>query len=302
MANWSKLPLDIWQKIGELIEFYEDVDAFTRVCSDWRKAMKIAKRQKPPAQTPWLLLAESPCTSKRRLYSLYNNKVLSVELPKPSTTCGQTEDDEDISLSLLFPPDKDEDGLGDWRYFSSRGWLICVTQIGLNITLINPITKQVVQPPAIPDDIIGHRSDLWNWEPDMYLYMFSKFELSANPSTNSEFVLTMIFPCNIFLAFWKNGDTKWTMLETHYAQFLDVIFYRGEFYALEQYGKIIAVGNSSPPATPRLVANLEFPHTYPSSSYLVESAGKFFDGFKAIRKFRYLYSGASMLQSVGDKC
>ncbi|KAK9733865.1 hypothetical protein RND81_04G097800 [Saponaria officinalis] len=276
MAKWSKLPLDIWTTIAESIHYYEDFTTFGKVCSVWRTAMKLAKRKKSSTHIPLLLLAEPPCTSTRRLYSLYNQQVLPVELPKPSTTRGQAEeeDDEMQCLSLLFPPDKDEDGVGDWRYFSSRGWLICVTQIGLNITLINPISKQVIQPPAFPDHITGSKTSSWPWNPDSYLYMFTKFVLSENPSTSNHYILAMIFPCTVDLAFWKSGDNQWTMLKKDYSHFLDITFYRGEFYAVEQYARIVALGNSSPPATPRLVANLMFPYTFCNSSYLVESAGK----------------------------
>ncbi|XP_074315163.1 putative F-box protein At5g55150 [Silene latifolia] len=275
MANWSELiPLDIWKKIAESIQFHEDFNVFGKVCSDWRKAMKIANRSKSSIQTPWLLLAEPPCTSTRRFYSLYNRKVLPVELPKPSTTPGQAEDDTDnMTLSLLFPPDKDEDGLGDWRYYSSRGWLISVTQLGLNITLVNPITKQVVQPPPFPDHIFGSRTRSWQWQPNSYLFMYDKFVLSEDPSTTKDYVLAMKFPASVDLAFWKSGDKQWNMLNTHYCHFSDITFHKGEFYAVEQFGKIIAVGNSSPPATPRLVANLMFQCTSPHLSYLVESAG-----------------------------
>ncbi|KAL9235678.1 hypothetical protein vseg_010419 [Gypsophila vaccaria] len=276
MAKWSDLPLDVWTKIAESIHYYEDFTTYGKVCSVWRTAMKFAKRTRSSTHVPLLLLAEStPCTSKRRFYSLYNQKVLSFELPKPSTTRGQAkeEDDDTWCLSLLFPPDKDEDGLGDWRYFCSRGWLICVTQIGLNITLINPISKQVIQPPAFPDHIMGCNTNSWHWNPKSYIFMFSKFVLSENPSTSNHYILAMIFPSTVNLAFWKNGDKEWTF-NTLYSQFVDITFFRGEFYAVEQYGKIIALGNSSPPATPRLVADFMFPYTFCNSSYLVESAGK----------------------------
>ncbi|KAK9733862.1 hypothetical protein RND81_04G097500 [Saponaria officinalis] len=255
MAKWSELPLDIWTTIAESIHYYEDFTTFGKVCSVWRTAMKFVKRKRSSTHIALLLLAEPPCTSKRRFYSLYNQQVLPVELPKPSTTRGQAEeeDDEMQCLSLLFPPDKDEDGVGDWRYFSSRGWLICVTQIGLNITLINPISKQVIQPPAFPNDVMGCKTDMWPWYPDSYIFMFSKFVLSENPSTSNHYILAMIFPCGVDLAFWKSGDNEWTMLKTRYCQFLDITFYRGEFYAVEQLAKIIALGNSSPPATPRLL-------------------------------------------------
>ncbi|XP_074276081.1 putative F-box protein At5g55150 [Silene latifolia] len=189
MANWSELiPLDIWKKIAESIQFHEDFNVFGRVCSDWRKAMKIANRSKSSIQTPWLLLAEPPCTSTRRFYSLYNHK--------------------------------DEDGLGDWRYYSSRGWLISVTQLGLNITLVNPITKQVVQPPPFPDHIFGSRTRSWQWQPNSYLFMYDKFVLSEDPSTTKDYVLAMKFSASVDLAFWKSGDKQWNMLNTHSSSFL----------------------------------------------------------------------------------
>ncbi|XP_074276078.1 putative F-box protein At5g55150 [Silene latifolia] len=117
------------------------------------------------------------------------------------------------------------------------------------------------------------RSYSWPLHSESYLFMYDKFVLSENPSTNTDYVLAMIFPANHDLAFWKSGDKEWTLLNTHNSIFFDITFYKGEFYAVEQHGKIIAMGNSSPPARPRLVADLEFQCTSPDLSYLVESNG-----------------------------
>ncbi|KAK9726465.1 hypothetical protein RND81_05G217200 [Saponaria officinalis] len=82
MAMWDEIPLDIAQKIGEHIELYEDFVAFGGVCKCWRHVMKDARRSRASRQTPWLMLAEPPCTLKRRFYGLYKDTFFHSELPK----------------------------------------------------------------------------------------------------------------------------------------------------------------------------------------------------------------------------
>lgn len=182
--------------------------------------------------------------------------------------------DDDVNGGIRRPF---EDDNGDWRYFSSRGWLISVTQFGLNVTLVDPFSGLEIRTPCVPEDILDyngfHKVD---WE---YIPMISKFALSSSPNSVSEsYALTvgMIFPMCRTLAFWRRGEDKWTWLpRQEFASFMDMNFCNGQFYGLDEAGRVVAFGNevgiTKPPA-PRLVASLNWPYTSPGQSYLVESS------------------------------
>ncbi|KAK9726488.1 hypothetical protein RND81_05G218800 [Saponaria officinalis] len=131
----------------------------------------------------------------------------------------------------------------------------------------------VVQPPAIPEYIMTRYNG--SWDEIMYLAMFNKFVLSDCPSQTSDYMIGMLFPTYRNLAFWRSGDKEWTTLcnPEYRHSFLDIAFYNGEFYAVDQLGKVVGLGKSSPP-TPRMVAKMQFRYTFPGSLYLVESAGE----------------------------
>ncbi|XP_021725270.1 uncharacterized protein LOC110692540 [Chenopodium quinoa] len=273
IRNWGEFPLDVAIEIADKIEFFEDVEAFAGVCTCWRRAAKLAERSSSSRQKPWLMLAEPPRTSYRRFYSLYNSKVRQVDLAAPSTTRHRTALG---SSSLLFPP-KEYKKESVWRYFSSCGWLICVTQIGLDIILMHPLSGQKIQTPALPVTILQTKVNL-KWHDRLYLHIFHKFALSESPSTTRDYTMAMIISST--LAFWGSGNDNWwtTPNESYQTEFKDVIFYKGEFYAIRFAGdirhvQVVACGNTSP-CTPRLVVELGcYEDSYSDKFYLVESVG-----------------------------
>ncbi|KAK9726487.1 hypothetical protein RND81_05G218700 [Saponaria officinalis] len=273
MADWSNLPIDVTIVIAEKLEYYEDFMAFNCVCTSWRRATKFAHEPSASRKTPLLMIVDSTRCSKLKFYGLNKRVALELDFPIPSTTRGghDPNDANNAGLRDLFCVEEDE--ASEWRYFSSRGWLICVTQISFNIVLMHPLSRIVIQPPAVPESIMKEYSG--SWDEIMYLAMFNKFVLSDCPSQTSDYMIAMIFPTYRGLALWRSGDKEWTTLcnPEYRHSFLDIAFYNGEFYAVDQSGTVVGLGKSSPP-TPRVVTKMQFGYTFPGSLYLVESAGE----------------------------
>ncbi|XP_021762969.1 uncharacterized protein LOC110727698 [Chenopodium quinoa] len=284
IPKWE-LPLDVLIIIAEKLRYYEDVEAFAGVCTSWRRAAKLSKRSSSTTQTPWLMLAQPPYTAKRLFYSLYNGKIRRVDLPTPPTPPPYSILYNQYLLRQLYPPKECKKiRKSDWRYFSSRGWLICVTQIGLNISLMHPLSGEIVQTPIIRGNILRSMDLLWHDR--KYLHMFYKFALSESPSVTQDYTVAMVITNT--LAFWHSSDCKWTAVNTvdsrHYlGAYRDVTFYNKELYAVVHpdvcdskhisHVQVMACGKTCP-WTPRLVSELRTAKNgYAKKFYLVESDG-----------------------------
>uniref|UniRef100_A0A803M9A0 KIB1-4 beta-propeller domain-containing protein n=1 Tax=Chenopodium quinoa TaxID=63459 RepID=A0A803M9A0_CHEQI len=162
-----KLHPELITKIAEHIEFYEDFETFGKLCTCWRKAMKLADRSAASRQTPQLMLAPESGNiySKDQLYSFHSRKISKLDLPTP-------EDDPD----------------GMWQYIvsSSHGCLFYVNDTGavnIVISLVHPISKEAIRTPELPtcffqaedsDDV--HTVAIWNSKENYWVVK----ELSAD--------------------------------------------------------------------------------------------------------------------------
>ncbi|KNA13036.1 hypothetical protein SOVF_119810, partial [Spinacia oleracea] len=236
MADWSEIPEDIYRKIAvEHLENLEDFEAFKEVCSKWRYAVKgVNFCPSKNTQLPWLMLADPPNSPHRRFYSLSKQMFRKFNLP-------QLDDKED------------DDHL---RYFSSKGWLVSVSRMNRNITLFDPFSGKVIKPPSVPLDLM--ESAYEEWDDDDYLCFFWKFILSANSSCCDDFSVAMVFERTRKLAFWKPGEHKWTEPTVDFPTNIvyDVCYFKGEFYAIDNIGKVVAFGSGISKRQPRIVADL----------------------------------------------
>ncbi|KAK9756796.1 hypothetical protein RND81_01G122000 [Saponaria officinalis] len=132
MANWNKLDLDLLIIIAEKLQFLEDFNAFSGVCTWWRRSLQLVHEPSVSRHAPWLMLPE-PVSSKKHLFRGLNDRIiLEADLP-------------DIVIAPIVRRSR------DWRHlFSSRGWLICISPIGFNIILLHPLLKILINPPPLP--------------------------------------------------------------------------------------------------------------------------------------------------------
>ena len=243
--DWAYLPVTV---LGDILDkLPEPIDHlwFGAVCKQWYSFSKdcIEAKKRWNKLLPMLMIpTEKYTTTERRLYSVVEGKIYSVELQVPNCErfCG-----------------------------SCLGWLATVDESSY-VTLSNPFKNgiSVCLPPI--DLLQTYREGF-----DYYIY---KFILSADPaSTSNNYVVVAIYGIYKKLAYIKAGEKSWHHVEI--TSISDIIFYYGLVYAVCHRGLIVCFnvedGNSSESDLPKLtiLAPKMDPPRYSDRAYLVESSG-----------------------------
>ncbi|XP_021749684.1 uncharacterized protein LOC110715410 [Chenopodium quinoa] len=237
MADWGNIPNDIATIIAEHLLFLEDFEAFGFVCSGWRTAAKQAKFRanvdifspsSPKPKSVWLMLPELDDTSnQRRFYSLYNRKVRTANLPLSSNPNNS-----------------------DIRLLSSHGWLLSVAEDSDNLCIVNPLSNAIINLPKFR--FWNHLLGGFSYYTCYGVTLFEKFILSGNPSLSSDFTIALVLAepyANLccrheIISFWRNGNHQWEPLledgglDDFVNFYNDIIFYKGNFYSVDDRGII----------------------------------------------------------------
>ncbi|XP_078157490.1 uncharacterized protein LOC144553266 [Carex rostrata] len=172
-----------------------DHHRFSAVCKNWRLVAK-QKRHSPAPQLPWLVLGDEPGTGKRKFYNLSEDKHYAMDIPE------------------LY---------GRYICGSSHGWLVAI-DIKLTGILINPFTHEFYELPLFPHFNIGlnDRSVFENALMDyrdvaehgiegIQVGIVRKAILSHDPKERPDFMLMILAGSIGIPAFWKPGDSSWTL-------------------------------------------------------------------------------------------
>ncbi|KAM3356636.1 hypothetical protein P3S68_023350 [Capsicum galapagoense] len=119
MANWVELPNDLISHIAKRVKVIEDFIAFRVVCTSWRIATAKDNFDLLWPQLLLLMLGYSKDYNYPEFYSLSKKKVSRLYIAESK-----------------------------WRtYFPSKGWFICFLQSELEISLLNPFSRNKIQLP-----------------------------------------------------------------------------------------------------------------------------------------------------------
>ncbi|KAL5732964.1 hypothetical protein ACOSQ2_032656 [Xanthoceras sorbifolium] len=245
--NWAKLNPDFLVEICRRIKLYEYFVAFRGVCFSWRSATIEETFTNKDSQMPWLMLVAKKCTNLRDFFSISKGMRRQVTLPYQvnGSTC-----------------------------LSSKGWLIAIWQ-ALSMKLVHPFSGAEIK--------LSHIKSFSHWQNlqtrKIYTSFIRKYALSSNPLSSSDFTLMVIHGSIGLLAYSRRGDKVWTTIETWYSRYSDIIYYEGQFYALDYCNsRIMAcdVGGDDPTVAQQ-DANMpyELIIKYFGKLYLVESEGEF---------------------------
>ncbi|KAJ3671417.1 hypothetical protein LUZ60_007496 [Juncus effusus] len=282
MADWSGLTNDMLHHVESFLPL-PDQHRFSAVCHDWRLVAKQKKHHRPAPQLPWLVLGEDPTTKKRNFFNLSEQRHYSIDIPE------------------LY---------GQYVCGSSFGWLVTVDS-RINGRLLNPFSREYYELPPFPP--YSTRSNIILTEGPVFApcgmkigYTFKDMQtrivvravLSHDPRERSDFTLMILFGECYKLAFWRPGDTSWTMVRyppQTLVALMDIICFEGKFYAVScdelfavdvvyDEPKIIRI-------KPRILSNLK---RVAIAAYLVDYKGKlllvlrFKDFWSREKKFRIL--------------
>ncbi|KAJ6336383.1 hypothetical protein OIU76_006569 [Salix suchowensis] len=240
-VDWTQLPPEIIETISRKITIYSDYLHFQAVCHAWKSSIPVTPNHLPP-QLPWLLLPQSQSnqSSYRAFFNLSTYKFHSLNLPEAShhkKHCG-----------------------------SSHGWLIILDD-SPSILVINPLTRRKIHLPAIssfPNVVsfdyanVGREYLLVNPQGELYTAslrqmrdgFLKKVVMSSSPlDKKGDFFVAMAILCSTGdLAYCKNGDGLWNVVENVRSFSEDVIYFNGLFYAVNKAGQIVVcdVNGNSP--------------------------------------------------------
>ncbi|CAL1358270.1 unnamed protein product [Linum trigynum] len=177
---------------------------------------------------------------------------------------------------------------------SAFGWLFMVHQIP-SIFLLNPLTGSQIPLPPITSfpDVLDYNPQRRNFEfvhrldGEQRLVVqgrtffqerfFRKTAVSAEPTAEDCVVMAIRFNNNYRLAFCRPGGDEWSLVpnpeEEEKIPFMDVVFWKGKFYAVDCCGRVVVADLSllhRPKLSfhlnlaPRDFVNSEHPYLIPS--------------------------------------
>ncbi|XP_060193701.1 F-box protein SKIP23-like [Lycium barbarum] len=164
------------------------------------------------------------------------------------------------STVYLFQPLHDGTSINNNNPSSSRGWLVKFIQtVDGKLTLVNPLNNKTIQvlQEDVPNNVLNlldlHVSQVcksyhvqyFNKDHDLGRHPASKILLNStndrawsSTGTNNYFSL-MAIHIRGHLCYIKSGDEKWTKLKDRSCKIVDIIVYKGNFYAVDRYGETI---------------------------------------------------------------
>ncbi|XP_028084300.1 putative F-box protein At1g65770 isoform X4 [Camellia sinensis] len=207
MADWSKLPDEIWRLIVKRQRLIEDYVRFGGVCRSWH-LITLEKENYSCSELPWVMLTENETSNIREFHSIFSNKVYKLYLP-------------------------DIRGRRCWG--SSHGWLVTVgTDREMNI--LNPLTR--VQIPLPPLHKCPNLKKLICTPKEFRNYFVCKAVLSSNPSDPNCIVMA-IYSDHRKMAFTKLSGKAWTPLECSPVWLEDIVHLNNYFYAVDSFCNVL---------------------------------------------------------------
>ncbi|KAJ3686465.1 hypothetical protein LUZ61_015629 [Rhynchospora tenuis] len=256
MVDWSDLTTDVLEHITRFLPF-QDHYRFGAVCKNWRSVSKL-RRYPPAPQLPWLVLGEESETKKRKFYSLSEAKHYFIEIPELH---------------------------GRYICGSSHGWLFAI-DIKITCILINPFTRECYELPPIPaynknldfttlsedvpsDYVEGHRKFTLK---EMQTRSVFKAILSHDPKERPDFTVMILFGEIITPAFWRPGDSYWTVVDGPKCRFEDVLYFKEKFFVVTAMNELHVVDFEHGPKLTEVGPEIE-KEGYPRQRYLMDFNG-----------------------------
>ncbi|KAH6782773.1 hypothetical protein C2S52_000335 [Perilla frutescens var. hirtella] len=226
-VDWSELPPELLQTVATNLPTISDYIRFRAVCRNWWLAARISPPYLP-REFPWLMLPLSRSSNRRGFYNPLTSNLHRLTLPEASHSRR--------------------------RAGSSLGWLVLIDE-SPSIFTINPLTRDRVSLPPLSSfpnvtnfDFysIGREYTVRSPENDLNFYslremrdaFIKKVILSHSPYDDSNFFAFAILNRHENLAYCKNGDESWRIIDEARLYSEDVIYFNSAFHAVDRFGSI----------------------------------------------------------------
>ncbi|XVF68004.1 hypothetical protein PTKIN_Ptkin10aG0167800 [Pterospermum kingtungense] len=241
MADWTQLPNDLLHHISKRLHSPLDVTRFRSVCSTWRSAATFPERHH--------LAPRFPCggwtnSSGDYYFTLLKRTVFLIQT-KPSTSWI-------VKIEYAHDPNK-------IQFFNPLSGFSRLYDFPEGFNLLDFRVLELGEEYVIGNSILA----------DSNSHM-GKVALSCSDSNANDFVLLSISDYRN-LAMFKPGNQGWTIIhqDTLCRYYDDVIFYKGNFYAVDDKDGTLVVGLDSKTSVIGAPA-------YGDRKYLLESKGELF--------------------------
>ncbi|XVF68001.1 hypothetical protein PTKIN_Ptkin10aG0167500 [Pterospermum kingtungense] len=251
MADWTQLPGDLLHLISKRLHSPLDVVRFRSVCSTWRSLITFPGLHRlapsflfiPANDGPWKKSSDYFTLSKRIVFLIGSSKA-SIQT-EPSTP-----------------------------------WIIKIEHVRVPtmIRFLNPLSKSVYDsfPYNFPKGFNSLDFRVLQLGEEYVIDIYNrKVVLSCSDCNVNDFVLLSVSDYGR-LAMLKSSDQRWTKIhrDTSFRRYDDVIFYKGNFYAVDSDGRTLVVGLDS--ETSVVGEPVGVPVNGGRRKYLVESKGELF--------------------------
>jgi Protein of unknown function (DUF295) len=163
-----------------------------------------------------------------------------------------------------------------WVRGSSCGWLVLVDTNGTDISLLNPLTRRVIQLPSV-DTFTPRLNGLG--QPDVPIdgrCYIHKAILSANPTISEQDCIVMAIVGEMLqLSYCRIGDKKWTNVDNCLYALWEVIHHEGTFYATTVRGVLMSFNIEEPNSTKIVAIGLTmYLYVNMDKKYLIMASGR----------------------------
>lgn len=245
MGSWAELHRDALEVIAEKITCHVDLLRFAAVCKPWRSFV-MENIHWLPRKLP--LCYCLPCQHPLPLLLQCNDDEAEGRLDFISIL------DQNYVSGFSLPELRRK-----WITGSSNGWLFTIEMNGEEIHLLNPFTRVQIPLPSLST---FQHPEGYSMEDDDY-YFIQKAVISPG----DDFVVMAIVSSLSVLSYCRPGEDKWSNVEGSTLYLSDVIPYKGQFYAINETGTLVAC-DAEQDGKMRLVTGGAYE---PRKRYLVES-------------------------------
>ncbi|PIA56427.1 hypothetical protein AQUCO_00700627v1 [Aquilegia coerulea] len=194
-VDWLEIPDHILSLVTIKLNYIKDYIRFGAVCQSWHSVYVENRYHHHFFHKPPLLMLATELNhdnQTRSFYSLAEKRVIEFRVPVPHDRLCRG---------------------------STYGWLVMVSK-DWDITLLNPFSSlnNVIQLPSATTFQRHHNGNSASQNTKRgYLGFVVKVILSANPTSNPDYVVMAIYSDFLRLAFFKPGDNVWTSIDPEYA-------------------------------------------------------------------------------------
>ncbi|KAI3728974.1 hypothetical protein L6452_17619 [Arctium lappa] len=253
MADWSQLPRELLDLISKHLISETDLLRFRSVCTSWRSSIQ-------PFTSRFPILPNAGISDTTWGFYLSKRTIFRVGLPDrdsqqtPSPWLIKVERDNPHKTHLMNP-------------LTGSEFIPLLPNFPRSIDLLNFRVTELGQEYAL--QYISYRPNANSIGDSVTLYM----EKVAFCSSGIDGFVLLTIHVSGKLALLKCGERKWNIINDLPSPYDDVIFYKGEFYAVDSTGRTVIVVLDSDTTSLKVVASSVFGG---DKKFLVESLGELF--------------------------